>query len=315
MIMDKPPILTIIGPTAIGKTGLAIELAKIFNGEIVGIDSRQIYKELKIGTAQPTDKERQAVPHHLIGVRNLDMIISAGEYSKLVHKKIGEIEQRNNLPIICGGSGLYFRAMKDGIFPGSVSAHEIREQLIKDYEDNGKEQLFERLKLIDPEYAKIVHPNNKKRLVRALEIFEATGLSPSVHFDNQKRKFDSKRNYFIVLLKMKIDDLAKRITNRTDKMLASGLIEETKKLKKYSPNSSMQPFDSIGYKQALAYLAETINLDEMVAEINLRTRQYAKRQIAWFKRETVDLSLEILPGSNLQELVKIVENAYISCLN
>jgi len=313
--MDKPPILTIIGPTAIGKTGLAIELAKIFNGEIVGIDSRQIYKELKIGTAQPTDKERQAVPHHLIGVRNLDMIISAGEYSKLVHKKIGEIEQRNNLPIICGGSGLYFRAMKDGIFPGSVSAHEIREQLIKDYEDNGKEQLFERLKLIDPEYAKIVHPNNKKRLVRALEIFEATGLSPSVHFDNQKRKFDSKRNYFIVLLKMKIDDLAKRITNRTDKMLASGLIEETKKLKKYSPNSSMQPFDSIGYKQALAYLAETINLDEMVAEINLRTRQYAKRQIAWFKRETVDLSLEILPGSNLQELVKIVENAYISCLN
>ncbi len=313
--MDKPPILTIIGPTAIGKTGLAIELAKIFNGEIVGIDSRQIYKELKIGTAQPTDKEQQAVPHHLIGVRNLDMIISAGEYSKLVHKKIGEIEQRNNLPIICGGSGLYFRAMKDGIFPGSVSAHEIREQLIKDYEDNGKEQLFERLKLIDPEYAKIVHPNNKKRLVRALEIFEATGLSPSVHFDNQKRKFDSKRNYFIVLLKMKIDDLAKRITNRTDKMLASGLIEETKKLKKYSPNSSMQPFDSIGYKQALAYLAETINLDEMVAEINLRTRQYAKRQIAWFKRETVDLSLEILPGSNLQELVKIVENAYISCLN
>ncbi len=313
--MDKPPILTIIGPTAIGKTGLAIELAKILNGEIVGIDSRQIYKELKIGTAQPTDKERQAVPHHLIGVRNLDMIISAGEYSKLVHKRIGEIEQRNNLPIICGGSGLYFRAMKDGIFPGSVSAHEIREQLIKDYEDNGKEQLFERLKLIDPEYAKIVHPNNKKRLVRALEIFEATGLPPSVHFDNQKRKFDSKRNYFVVLLKMKIDDLAKRIANRTDKMLTSGLIEETKKLKKYSPNSSMQPFDSIGYKQALAYLAETINLDEMVAEINLRTRQYAKRQIAWFKRETVDLSLEILPGSNLQELVKIVENAYISCLN
>ena len=313
--MDKSPVLTIIGPTAIGKTSLAIKLAKIFNGEIVGLDSRQIYKGLKIGSAQPTDKELQAVAHHLIGERNLDKIISAGEYSKLVHRKIDEIKQRNNLPIICGGSGLYFRAMKDGIFPGSISAHEIREQLNHEYEINGKEQLFDKLKLIDPEYAKIVHPNNKKRLVRALEIFEATGLPPSVHFKNQKQSSISKCKFFTIFLKMKINDLANRIAKRTDKMLASGLIEETLQLKKYPNYSLMQPLDSIGYKQVLAFLAEEIDYDEMVTDINLRTRQYAKRQIAWFKKESVDLTLEVLPGSNSHESAKTIENAYISYLN
>ncbi|MEE9189824.1 MAG: tRNA (adenosine(37)-N6)-dimethylallyltransferase MiaA, partial [Candidatus Neomarinimicrobiota bacterium] len=175
----KSPVLCIVGPTAVGKTAMAIELASRLNGEIIGLDSRQIYKGLEIGTAQPTATEISKIRHHLIGIRDLKNPISAGEYARLVWKAVSEITERKNQPIICGGAGLYFRAVREGIFRDSVSALGIRKRLNKEYEGLGGEYLLNRLRDIDPDYAEIVHPNNQKRLVRALEIYEATGRPPT----------------------------------------------------------------------------------------------------------------------------------------
>ena len=180
-------ILTIIGPTASGKTSLSIEIAKLVNGEIIGLDSRQIYKFMKIGTAQPSSDDLERVPHHLIGVRDPKYTISAGQYTEMVKNKILEINSRNKVPIICGGSGLYFRSLYFGLFNKSKSDKEIRKKLEKAY-DKHPEALLKRLKKIDLEYSEIVHINNKKRLVRALEIFEITGKGPSYHFKNQKKR-------------------------------------------------------------------------------------------------------------------------------
>ena len=179
-------ILTIIGPTASGKTSLSIEIAKLVNGEIIGLDSRQIYKFMKIGTAQPSSGDLEIVPHHLIGVRDPKYTISAGQYTELVKTKILEINSRNKIPIICGGSGLYFRSLYFGLFNKSKSDKNIRKKLEKAY-DKHPEASTKRLKKVDLEYSKIVHINNKKRLVRALEIFEITGEGPSHHFKNQKK--------------------------------------------------------------------------------------------------------------------------------
>ena len=168
-------ILTIIGPTASGKTSLSIEIAKLVKGEIIGLDSRQIYKYMKIGTAQPSSSDQERIPHHLIGVRDPKDIISAGKYAKMVKRKIVEIESRNKTPIICGGSGLYFRSLYFGLFKKSKSDKKVRKKLEKSYDKN-PQALLKRLKKIDSEYSKIVHINNKKRLIRALEIFCSTVL-------------------------------------------------------------------------------------------------------------------------------------------
>jgi tRNA dimethylallyltransferase len=177
-------ILAIVGSTAVGKTYIAVDIAKEFNGEIIGLDSRQIYKGMAIGTAQPTEEEMDGIRHHLMGIREPSEPVSAGEYAKLVKEKIEEIRSAGNSPIICGGAGLYYRALTKGIFEGSISDLLTRERLEKKYEEN-PEDLLHRLRSIDPEYGEIVHINNKKRLIRALEIYETTGKTPSDHFKLQ----------------------------------------------------------------------------------------------------------------------------------
>ena len=290
---NPKPVLAIVGPTAIGKTTVAIDVAKKVNGEIIGLDSRQIYKGMAVGTAQPTIEELAAAPHHLIGVKDPDSPISAGKYAKLVLNLVKDISERGKEPIICGGAGLYYRAITKGIFSESETDLDVREKLIQEYEETGPDGLLNRLQELDPEYAVKVHPNNKKRLVRALEIYTVTGKPPSEHFNRQEKIGKPTLNLFTVLLTIGRKELDKRIAKRTGRMLNSGWIEETKMLRKGNDPIAMHPMDSIGYRQITAFLDGKLNKEELEAKIILRTCQYARRQLQWFRQENIDLTIDI----------------------
>ncbi len=290
---NPKPVLVIVGPTAIGKTTVAIDVANKVNGEIIGLDSRQIYKGMAVGTAQPTIEELAAAPHHLIGVKDPDSPISAGKYAKLVLNLVKDISERGKEPIICGGAGLYYRAITKGIFSESETDLDVREKLIQEYEEIGPDGLLNRLQELDPEYAVKVHPNNKKRLVRALEIYTVTGKPPSEHFNRQEKFGTPILNLFTVLLTINRKELYKRIAKRTAKMLNSGWIEETKMLRKGNDPIAMHPMDSIGYRQIAAFLDGKLNKEELEAKIILRTCQYARRQLQWFRQENIDLTIDI----------------------
>jgi tRNA dimethylallyltransferase len=287
-------ILTIIGPTASGKTALTVELARKLNGEVIGLDSRQVYDSMIIGTAQPTKEDMDGIPHHLFGFRDPSEPISAGKYAELVRTKIKDIQDNGKMPIICGGAGLYYRALTRGIFEGSVSDLPTRECLEQAYEDDPA-TLLERLRFVDPEYAEIVHINNKKRLVRALEIYESTGKPPSEHFHHQEEHPSKTLDLFTLLLTWNRGTLYKRIEHRTDEMLEKGWVEEVKTLlEKQTQAGKVYPaLDSIGYRQVQAYLNGELTQDEMIDEIIIRTRQFARRQTQWFKKETINLIIEM----------------------
>ena len=224
-------IFSIFGPTGIGKSSLAIELAKKIDGEIIGVDSRQIYNGIPIGTAQPDSSQLNEVPHHLIGFRNLNEKISAGEYVELIDNKIDKIIQKNKSPILCGGTGLYFKSLKDGIFEGSHTNEDIRSRLEKEYEID-KEKLFRSLQKIDPDYSNKVHINNKKRLVRALEVFETTGKPMSENFDSSSKNSRYANDFYFVYLKMHNDFLHPRILKRIKCMINDGMIDEVEEIMK-----------------------------------------------------------------------------------
>ncbi len=292
-------IITIIGATSVGKTDLAIRIAEIINGEIIGLDSRQIYNYMPIGTAQPTEHERQNIKHHLIGIREPWDSVSAGEYAKMVIKKVNTIMEKGSVPIICGGAGLYYRAITKGIFSESHTDIVIRQKLENKYMEDSN-SLMLKLKEIDPEYAKIVHINNKKRLIRALEIFELTGISPTKHFANQKKNQSKLLNLFTIYLSLDKKFHLNKIIERTNNMLKVGWIEEVKNLLllKKEKKVNMPALDSIGYKQIIDYLNGDIDKTTLIDSIVVKTRQYARKQDKWFKNENIDLSIDLTNLNN-----------------
>ena len=306
--MEK--ILTIIGPTASGKSSLSVELAKRLDGEIIGLDSRQIYEGMPIGTAQPTKEEMDGIPHHLFGFRNPAKPISSGEYAKMMKEKVVEIRGFGKTPIICGGAGLYYRALKTGIFEGSVSDLPTRDRLDQAYEDDPA-ALLARLRSIDPEYADIVHINNKKRLMRALEIYEATGKTPSEHFRDQEKNPVETMNLFTILLNWDRKIIIERIEQRTDEMLENGWIEEVQELLiKQSESKKVYPaLNSIGYRQIQSYLKNELTFDEMREDIVIRTRQFARRQVQWYKKENIELIIE-MDNLNHKKIPKIISDLF-----
>ena len=292
-------IITIIGATSVGKTDLAIRIAEIINGEIIGLDSRQIYNYMPIGTAQPTEHERQNIKHHLIGIREPWDSVSAGEYAKMVIKKVNTIMKKGSVPIICGGAGLYYRAITKGIFSESHTDIVIRQKLENKYMEDSN-SLMLRLKEIDPEYAKIVHINNKKRLIRALEIFELTGIAPTKHFAKQKINQSELLNLFTIYLSLDKKFHLNKIIERTNNMLKVGWIEEVKNLLllKKEKKVNMPALDSIGYKQIIDYLNGDIDKTTLIDSIVVKTRQYARKQDKWFKNENIDLSIDLTNLNN-----------------
>ena len=297
-------IFSIFGPTGIGKSSLAIKLAKKIDGEIIGVDSRQIYNEIPIGTAQPYSSQLNEVPHHLIGFRNLNEKISAGEYVELIDNKIDKIIQKNKSPILCGGTGLYFKSLKDGIFEGSHTNEDIRSRLEKEYEID-KEKLFRSLQKIDPDYSNKVHINNKKRLVRALEVFETTGKPMSENFDSSSKNSRYANDFYFVYLKMHNDFLHPRILKRIKCMINDGMIDEVEEIIKRKINISH--IDYIGFKEISSFLNKEISINEAIENIFVRTRQYAKRQKKWFNVNAYDISFDLHEISKNDIVDKLIQ--------
>ena len=297
-------IFSIFGSTGIGKSTLAIELAKKIDGEIIGVDSRQIYNGIPIGTAQPDSSQLNEVPHHLIGFRKLNEKISAGEYVELIDNKIDKIIQKNKSPILCGGTGLYFKSLKDGIFEGSHTNEDIRSRLEKEYEID-KEKLFRSLQKIDPDYSNKVHINNKKRLIRALEVFETTGKPMSENFDASSKNSRYANNFYFVYLKMHNDLLHPRILKRIQYMIDDGMIDEVEEIIRRKINISH--IDYIGFKEISSFLNKEISINEAIENIFVRTRQYAKRQKKWFNVNAYDISFDLHEISKNDIVDKLIQ--------
>ena len=295
---------TIVGPTASGKTNLAIEVAKKINGEIIGLDSRQIYKGMEIGTAQPSKQERDGVNHHLIGCLDPWIRISAGQYAKKIHEKIHEIENNGKVPLICGGAGLYYRSITMGLFEESSTDTEIRKSLEISYKKS-PETLMKKLQLIDPEYAEIVHVNNRQRLVRALEIYQITGKPPTKHYKNQKK--NNQLKLFTIYLDWERTTLNKRIVIRTKDMISNGWLDEAKLLydKQDKAKIKYPALNSIGYSQIIKFFKGKINKSELEESIIIETRQFAKKQAQWFAKEKIDLILK-MDGLKIKNLPEIL---------
>lgn len=297
-------IFSIFGPTGIGKSSLSIKLAKKINGEIIGVDSRQIYNGISIGTAQPSQKQLDEIPHHLIGFKPLSETVSSGEYLQLIDSKIEDILSRGKSPILCGGTGLYFKSLIEGIFEGSHTNIQIRKKLESDYE-NDKLMLYQKLKKIDPKYIDKVHINNKKRLVRALEVFETTGIPISKNFSLSSKKSKYVDEYFFIYLKADNSFLHQRIEQRLTEMIDLGMIKEVENI--ISKGISISHIDYIGFREVKEFLENKISIEEAVEKIFIRTRQYAKRQNKWFNSNKYDMSFNIEKISSNDIVDKLIQ--------
>lgn len=283
----KKKILAVVGPTASGKTSLAIFLAERFGGEIISCDSMQIYRYMNIGTAKPTEEEQAKVPHHLIDFVDPASNFSAADYAPLAREKVEEVLAKGKLPIFCGGTGLYLDAfLSNTVYSDGETDEKLRASLFAEAEEKGGESLWERLNTVDPISAAAIHPNNLKRVIRALEIFEITG-KPKSEWDAASRLIPSP--YDCLKIGISFPDrqtLYDRIDRRVDQMMADGLTKEVKNL----VASGLLPRDTtaaqaIGYKEILRFLDGEITEAEAVDFIKQATRRYAKRQLTWFRRD------------------------------
>lgn len=298
-------IFAIVGPTGIGKTSLSIKLAKKLNSEIIGLDSRQIYTMIPIGTAQPSTKDLNTIKHHLIGTKDLHETVSAGEFMELVDQKIVTILDKNKTPIICGGTGLYLKSLIEGIFIGSKTDPEIRAYIEQEYDNGNSENLYKELVSIDPVYSKKVHPNNKRRLIRALEIYKITGKNMTENFKSDNKKSAFYKNINTVYLRMSRKSLESIIQKRTLFMIDEGMIKEVQYIKDHKYN--IDHIDYIGYSEILSYLDKKISLEDVIEKIHIRTRQYAKRQMKWFDNQSFDYVFDMDNTSANDIVDKLVE--------
>ena len=283
--MDKKPtVLVIAGPTASGKTALAVELAGRYDGEIISADSMQIYKGMDIATAKPTEEEKQGIPHHLMDFLECDADFSVAEYVRLANEKIAEIIQRGKLPIVAGGTGLYISSLVDNIqFEEIKTVPEYRELLRKEAREKGNAVLLERLREVDKETADTLHENNLTRIIRALEVYETTGQKLS---DLKKKSCETPSPYKFIMVGLNFSDrkdLYDRIDRRVDIMLENGLLEEAEAV--LSTQGRKTPAQAIGYKELFPYFEGRAELSECIEKLKQYTRNYAKRQLTWFRRD------------------------------
>lgn len=270
----------ILGPTAVGKTSLAVELARRLPAEIVSADSRLVYRGMDIGTAKPTPEERQIVPHHLIDVVDAAADFSVRRYQKLAQDAIDDIHARKKLVLLVGGTGQYLRALLEGWQPPPrATDSSIRARLRSQAEEHGRESLHTRLRELDPERAAEIHPNNLRRVIRALEVYELTGKPPSKVHDK------APPDYEVLRLGLTIEDraLEDRIRARLEQMIADGLLDEVRSLLEGGLRPEGSAMSAIGYRQIAAYLAGEGTLEEAKREIIADTLEFVRRQYTWFK--------------------------------
>ena len=273
-------LIVLLGPTASGKTSLSIEIAQKLNTEILSCDSRQFYKELKIGAAPPSKEELAIVNHHFIHHLSINENYSIGQFEKDAIAKITELFKAHNYLLLVGGSGLYIDAICNGIDNIPNISKNVREKINNEYEKNGITWLQEKIKKIDPEFYKSVDINNPQRLKRCYEVFHETGKRFSTFHKKEKKK----RNFEIIKIGIKTDreQLYKKINSRVDKMIKNGLVNEAELLKKFREKNAL---NTVGYKELFNYFDQNIELDIAIEEIKKNTRRLAKRQLTWFRKD------------------------------
>ena len=281
--MKKIPVIAVVGPTASGKTSLSIEIAKHFSGQVVSADSMQIYEKMNIATAKPTDDEMQGVPHHLIGFQPIDKKFSVAEYVTLAKNCIEKIHNDGDLPVVAGGTGLYVDSLLQNIqFSKEEGNNELRNELAELFDQKGAEYMLEWLREIDPQTAEKLHLNDKSRIIRALEIYKATGKTMT----EQKILSREEESPFDVLyIGINYRDrnvLYDRINRRVDIMLENGLLDEAKDF--YNIDADKTACQAIGYKELAPYFNGEKTLDECLESLKIETRHYAKRQLTWFRK-------------------------------
>ena len=283
--MQKTPILVTVGPTASGKTALAVKLAKELDGEIISAASMQIYKGMQIATAKPTPEEMQGIPHYLTDFLEPDENFSVAEFVSLANEAADEIIKKGKLPIVCGGTGLYVDSFVYNIkFTDEPSDGSMREELEKKFDEIGAEKMLEELAVFDSEAAKSLTPGNRKRIIRAFEVYLSTGKTITQAKLDSRAKPSRFRPVFIGINYKDRETLYERINLRVDLMLKDGLIDEAKEYFKLSDKCTAS--QAIGYKELAPYLNGEMPLDEAVENLKKSTRRYAKRQLTWFNRNS-----------------------------
>lgn len=302
---EKPKIAIIVGPTAIGKTDISIEVAKALNGEIISADSAQVYKYMDIGTAKIKPEEMQGIKHYMIDEVTPDQSFSVAQFRDRAQQYINEISSRGKLPIITGGTGLYINALLNNLeFTQSIGDEGFREEMQQIADEKGNDYLHSMLKDIDPESYERLHPNDVRRVIRALEVHKFTGKSIS-YFQEESKKAPEKYDYAFVGLTMDRQRLYDRINKRVDIMLVKGLMEEVKKLLDMGYTSDMVSMQALGYKEIVQYLSGEITLEEAVFILKRDSRHYAKRQLTWFRR---DERIQWFDVEEYQERTILVKN-------
>lgn len=305
MAESKIPIIAVVGPTASGKTSLAVELCKHYGAEAVSCDSMQIYKGMDIATAKPTVDEMQGVPHHLIGFVNPDEPFSVAKYCELAKDVISDINRRGKKTVLVGGTGLYYSSLTDNVeFLPDETDFEYREHLKKRAEKEGVQVLFDELRSVDPEAATSLHINNSGRIIRALEIYHTTGKTKTMQNELSRKNPTPFKTVAICLDARNRQLLYDRINRRVDIMLESGLLDEAKQFFDSPLGSTAR--QAIGYKELDPYFKGEKSLDDCIENLKMQTRRYAKRQLTWFRRDERINFIYIDDYSNGQELLDAV---------
>lgn len=280
---SKPLLPVLVGPTAVGKSALAIRLARKLRAEIVSADSRQVYRYMDIGTAKPSKEELGEIPHHFVSIVDPDQTYSAGRFGEEACGTIAAIQQQNRRVLVVGGSGLYVRALTDGLFEGVVKDEEIRKRIRRRFENEGCHAVHLELAKLDPEAAARIHPHDARRIERAMEVFLVTGRTLS---DFQRSNVAS-RDFRPVFIGLDCDrqTLYRRIEDRVDRMLEEGVVEETEELLRRGYSETLVSMESLGYREIVSFLKGRTTRDRMIELFKQGSRQYAKRQWTWFRKD------------------------------
>lgn len=310
----KQPLIAVVGPTASGKTAVGIALAKEYNGEVVSADSMQIYKGMDIATAKPTADEMQGIPHHLISELEPAASFSVAEYVKLAQQKISDIAGRGKLPILVGGAGLYVSSLIDNInFDNAVTDGSVRRRITEEAAELGGEEMLKRLRKVDPEAAEKIPAANLTRIIRALEVYEVTGIPFSRHKELNRMQEPLYNACMIGLTYKDRSVLYERINKRVDQMLENGLVEECRAV--YENKKLGTACQAIGYKEFIPYFENVKTKEECIDKIKQYSRNYAKRQLTWFRRderiEWVEIAEDTAFSTIIAECKKIVAKTEI----
>ena len=278
----KAKLVTILGPTAAGKSELALDLAAELNGEIINADSQQVYRYMDIGTGKPSVADRARVPHHLIDIVNPDEEFNAALFRRSARASVEQIHQRTRKAMVCGGTGLYLKALTQGLFIGPGKDPTIRQNLARELGENGLAFLYRRLAKVDPSVTSTIHPNDRQRIIRALEIYELTG-KPISEWQKEHAFADEPYEVLKIGLNRERAELYDRINRRCERMMQDGFLDEVRGLVGRGYGLELKPLRSVGYRQMGAVLSGTLSLDAAVEEMKQETRHFAKRQLTWFR--------------------------------